>query len=58
MTTLRFSTIWDVSTARIRGDKTASTGERFLTIWDRPAPRLASGARHNRALRKLPKFYI
>jgi hypothetical protein len=63
MTTLRFSTIWDLPLVSRRdvneaeADK-ATVTERFLTIWDSPRPRRSKTTTGKRAPRKLPKFYI
>ncbi|MCE8015451.1 hypothetical protein HOP62_05095 [Halomonas sp. MCCC 1A17488] len=59
MTTLRFSTIWDLPlAARREADEppTAPTAERFLTIWD--SPRLTTSTKGKRPPRKLAKFYL
>ncbi|QTP54808.1 hypothetical protein HNO51_09015 [Billgrantia sulfidoxydans] len=59
MTTLRFSTIWDLPLAtRREADETpaAPATERFLTIWD--SPRLTTSTKGKRSPRKLSKFYL
>lgn len=60
MTTLRFSTIWDLPMLASRQTQadTATVTERFLTIWDSPRARLSNPTRRKRAPRKLPKFYL
>jgi hypothetical protein len=61
MTTLRFSTIWDlplVSRREAEATPAAPAAERFLTIWDSPRPRRSKAAEGKRPARKLSKFYI
>ncbi|WP_162623005.1 hypothetical protein [Billgrantia lactosivorans] len=57
MTTLRFSTIWDVSTSRARHDEPGANG-RYLTIWDSALPRRRKRRSQARPARTLPRFYL
>ena len=61
MNTLGFPTIWDLPLPSRRDlnavdSEAAPVTERFLTIWD--VPLRAKKAKHKRAARKLPKFYM
>lgn len=63
MTTLRFSTIWDIPSSSRRDEREASAdkaphSERFLTIWDNPRSSHDKNTAAKRTPRKLTRFYI